>query len=356
MFDSIRLSGNSPMLKPVAFLQILAIPLGLVQAQELAITETDEQIVIETSFLEAAIRKSGYVSGVYRGTFLDKRTGFRDPGMGLDIADFILEPGSDRAYRDQLPERMVYRFGEDLHRGRPAREVHGETPKRKIEGPQICTQAKKLDPEVIRGGDFVAVQQAHTFPMAAPGRKPGSRWEQTMVFPVGKRYFLSSQTIHSVNQSDAMFFRIDMPGHIRHQDGDSFSEVYLSYAGRIPSSEFRADFAPDEKFNYRRDRQRPPQRMIRAVHLRNPETGQQGPWLGALVLDPEVVHEAWCHQRGYVCMILEFGGRRIRPGESFSVASIIGYFDSLKEMNQVYDEHAGHRRLNVSPTGWELIP
>ena len=47
-----------------------------------------------------------------------------------------------------------------------------------------------------------------------------------------------------------MFLRVDMPGHIKHKDGDSFSEVYLSYHGRIPASEFRKDFAPDEKFLY----------------------------------------------------------------------------------------------------------
>ena len=40
----------------------------------------------------------------------------------------------------------------------------------------------------------------------------------------------------------------------------------------------------------------------------------------------DVVHEAWCHERGYVCMILEFGGR-----------PIVGYFDSIEEMLRVYD-------------------
>ena len=55
--------------------------------------------------------------------------------------------------------------------------------------------------------------------------------------------------IDAVNSSEGMFLRLDMPGHIRHTRGDSFSEVYLSYRGRIPSKEFFESFAPDEKFN-----------------------------------------------------------------------------------------------------------
>jgi hypothetical protein len=41
-----------------------------------------------------------------------------------------------------------------------------------------------------------------------------------------------------------MFFRIDMPGRIKHALGDTFSEVYLSYFGRtIPAGEhFEAAF------------------------------------------------------------------------------------------------------------------
>ena len=70
-----------------------------------------------------------------------------------------------------------------------------------------------------------------------------------------------------------VFLRIDMPGHLKHKAGDDFSEIYLSYRGRIPSSEFLKDFAPDEKFNYRRDRDGVTQRMIRAYHIRDPKTG-----------------------------------------------------------------------------------
>ena len=114
------------------------------------VTESPDEIRISTPQLEAAVRKRGYVSGVGRGSFVDKKTGFHDPGYGLDIIDWIMEPGSDEAYRDQLEGDLAYHFGNPYH---------GSRAKRSIEGPQICTQAKELSPEVIRGKDFVAVRQ-----------------------------------------------------------------------------------------------------------------------------------------------------------------------------------------------------
>ena len=329
---------------------LLCIPLASLAPQAIAadytVREDGEQIVLETPQLEAAVRKKGYVSGVARQSLLDKKTGFRDPGFGLDIADWIMEPGSDEAYRDQLEPELIYRFGT---------QYHGDRPKRSLEGPQICTQAKQLQPQVIRGKDFVAVKQQFRYRTAAPGKKAGSLWTQVLVFPVGRRYFVSMDRIDTVNASDAMFLRIDMPGHVRHNRGDRFSEIYLSYHGKIPASEFFEDFPPDAKFDYRRDRDRVPERFVRAVRLRDPETGNEGPWLAGMTLEPSVVSEAWCHQRGYVCMIEEFGGRPIQPGQSFSAAFIVGYFDSVDEMNRVYDEHQGHTALEVSESGWKLV-
>ncbi len=313
---------------------------------EFKVGETDTQVLIISSTLEAAVTKRGYVSGVTGGSLLDKRTGFRDLGFGLDIVDWIMEPGSDEAYRDQLKGDLVYPIN-NLY--------HGKTPKRSIEGPQICTQAKQVTPHTIEGKDFVAVQMRHQYTIAAPGKKAGSIWDQTLVFPAGKRYFISSDKITSVNASDALFLRIDMPGHIKHQNGDTFSEVYLSYHGKIPAGEFLKDFAPDEKFNYRRDVQPVPKRFIRAYHLRDPKTGRDGPWLAGMTLDPSAVSEAWCHQRGYICMIEEFGGRPIRPGESFSAAFIVGYFDSIAEMEKVYDHYAGNVGLEANEQGWKLV-
>ena len=60
---------------------------------------------------------------------------------------------------------------------------------------------------------------------AAPDKKAGSLWEQAIVFPKGKRWFVSRDRITTVNDSDSLFLRIDMPGHIKHKMGDSFSKV-----------------------------------------------------------------------------------------------------------------------------------
>ena len=320
-------------------------------ADDYRVTDSDTGVKIETPQLEAVINKKGYVSGVCRQTFLDKKTGFRDPGFGLDIVDWLMEPGSDEAYRDKLDPRLVYDFGDP---------VHGNRPKRSIEGPQICTRARELKPEVIRGNDFVAIRQSFQYQFAALDKQVGSTWTQFLVFPVGKRYFVSMDRIDTVNSSDGLFLRIDMPGHIRHTEGDTFSEIYLSYLGgdrgqRIPSSEFSESFAPDERFHYLRDKNPVPERFIRACRLRDTETGKAGPWLAGMTLDPDVVYEAWCHQRGYVCMIQEFGARPIKAGESFSAAFVVGYFDSIEEMQQVYDEYKGATGLKVTEDGWKLV-
>jgi ubiquinone/menaquinone biosynthesis C-methylase UbiE len=307
--------------------------------------EDHQRIQISGANLEASIRKKGYVTGIEAQSFLDKKTGFRDQGFGLDIVDWIMEPGSDEADRDRLPADLVYRFNN---------AYHGKRPKRSIEGPQICTQAKELSPRVIRGKDFVAIEQGYTYHLAAPGKKTGSRWDQTIVFPAGKRYFLSCDRITTVNGGDALFLRVDMPGHIRHRKGDTFSEIYLSYHGRIPAHEFVREFPPDDRFLYVRNEAALPRRMIRAYHLRDSATGKNGPWLAGMTLDPSVVSEAWCHQRGYVCMIEEFGGRPIRPGGVFSAAFLVGFFDSLDEMTHVYDLYAGGSSLKVDERGWTL--
>src|SRR5579871_4698815 len=94
-------------------------------AQEFTVTDADDEIRISTPQLEAAVRRKGYVSGIKAQSFVDKKTGAKDLGFGLDITDWIMEPGSDEAYRDQLPAEMVYKFGN---------EYHGKTPKRSIEG------------------------------------------------------------------------------------------------------------------------------------------------------------------------------------------------------------------------------
>src|SRR5436190_21373603 len=115
----------------VGLLSFVLLPAPLSAADR--ISESDAEIKLSLDTLEAVIRKQGYVTGVAAQSLLDKKTGFRDAGYGLDIVDWIMEPRSDEAYRDQLDKELVYKFNN---------EYHGKTPKRSIEGPQICTQAK----------------------------------------------------------------------------------------------------------------------------------------------------------------------------------------------------------------------
>jgi hypothetical protein len=232
-------------------------------------------------------------------------------------------------------------------------KLHGKLPKHYIEGPQICTQARKLSPEVIRGKGFVAVRLRYRFTEPAKGLKAGSLWEQTIVFQPKLRYVLSAERITSVNDVDGLFYRIDMPGHIRHNKGDTFAQVYLSYAGKpIPASAFFEDFGPDERYLYQRKEGKVPARMIRAYQVK--VKGKPGPWLGGLTLDPAAVSEAWCHQRGYVCFIEELHGRRVRAGETFGAAYAVGWFDDVKEMEEVCDRYRGKRAMVIEKGAFRL--
>jgi hypothetical protein len=299
------------------------------------VKQTDDYVQIDTDALQARINKKGYVSGVALGTLLDKKTGARDPGFGLHIMDFLLAPG----------------WADDDYRRDP--KVHGDLPKHFVEGPQICTQAKELTPEIIEGKDFVAVRLSYHFTKAYSGLKAGSLWEQTLVFQPGLRYFLSGERITSVNDVDDLFYRIDMPGHIKHKGGDTFSQVYLSYRDKpIPASEFAEDFAPDAKFLYRRDDDHIPARMIRAYQLK--ADGKPGPWLGGLTFDPAEVSEAWCHQRGYVCFIQEMHRRKVKAGETFGAAYAVGYFDDIPAMERLCDRYKNAKTLVVAGGAFRL--
>jgi hypothetical protein len=338
------------------------------------VTEDDNRIKIETDKLEAAIPKKNpkqWMTGVEKGSFLDKTTGFREVGDGLMVIDWLMEAGSDEAWSDKViaPDgHGVGRYRWYTNDTDPAQReyavmAHGTSHrKRVVEGPQLCHRMKPVQPEVIRGEDFVAVKTTYQYEYAAPGRTPGSRWTQRIVFPKGQRYFVLMDKIDSVNDSDEMFLRNDTPGCVRHEKGDTFSEMYLSYLSgpdgvRIPASEFFTPFPPDLKFGYRRDTHQTPQHFIRAYHLRDKETGQDGPWLAGLTLDPSVVYEAWCSQRpgGIIVMIEEVYGKPIKAGQSFSAAHIVGFFDTIDDMHAVYEQHKGHTALSVDESGWRFV-
>jgi hypothetical protein len=295
-------------------------------AEPIRVVDSPDAVVIETDAVSARIVKRGYVSGTAAGAFIDKKTGAKDVGFGLHIMDFLLAPG-----------RRDDGYGREP-------KLHGNLPKHYVEGPQVCTQAKKLEPEIIRGEGFVAVRLRFTFTKPGAGYKAGSTWEQTLVFRPGVRYMLSAEAITSVNTVDDLFYRIDMPGHIRHKNADTFERIYLSYHGEIPASAFAENFGPDEKFLYQRGA-KAPERVIRAYQVRL--DGRPGPWLAGMTLDPSQVSEAWCHQRGYVCFIQELHRRKVNAGETFGAAYVVGWFDDVKEMERVYDEFKGRRAISV---------
>jgi hypothetical protein len=316
-------------------LGVLSLAAGADPKPEVRVQETDDFIQVDTDALQARVNKKGYVSGIAAGSFLDKKTGAHDLGFGLHIMDFLLAPG----WRDDGYSRDP--------------KVHGDLPKHYVEGPQICTQAKHLEPEILRGEGFVAVRQRYHFKETAPGLKPGSTWEQTLVFQPGVRYVLSSERITSVNDVDDLFYRIDMPGHIRHTEGDNFTQVYLSYLDKpVPASAFTKDFAPDARYLYRRGEGKEPERMIRAYQVKL--DGKPGPWLAGMTLDPAEVSEAWCHQRGYVCFIEELHRKRVKAGERFGAAYVVGWFDDVPAMEQLYDGYHGARSIVIEAGKFRL--
>ncbi len=300
------------------------------------IRQEGKRLLIETTEFRAAIQTEGYVSGVAEGSFIDRKTGARDPGYGLLIADFLLSPGED-APNTPAERRYVYGDG-----------YHGDIAKHYVALPQICTQAKTLPHEITAGPDFVAVRQWHTWDVPCPPYQAGSKWEQTLLFPDGKRWFLGWDRFAPANDVEQVMMRMDMPGHIKHHGGDVFRQVYLSYAGKIPQYAFHQNFAPDAHFLYRRRDKHVPKRFIRAYQLDN------GVWLAGMALDPAIVYEAWCHQRDYVCFIEEFGGRNVKVGEWTGIVHLVGYFDSIAEMEHTYDAYHGATGLQVNAQSWSV--
>ncbi|MCZ6634570.1 MAG: hypothetical protein O7G87_14290 [bacterium] len=295
--------------------------------------ESDGLIHIETPHLKAAIRTEGYVSGTMAGTLVDKKTGATDPSFGLHIMDFLLAPGwrDDAYHRDRL--------------------THGNLPKHYVEGPQICTRAQKLDYTVISGENHLALKQRFTFHQPGENYETGSRWEQTLLFLPDTRYYLSCETITSANTVDNLFYRIDMPGHLKHDRGDTFHQIYLSYHGTIGPESFHADFAPDDRFFYARNDAQIPERFIRAHQLR----ASSAPWLAGMTLDPSAPCEAWCHQRGYVCFIQELHRRPTQKGETIGAAYVVGYFDTIEDMNRTYDRFKGINHISVDDKQFTLL-
>lgn len=291
---------------------------------------------IESECYYAAVQTKGYVTGVMGGSLVDKATGAKDVGFGLVIVDFLLEPGVDT---EDTPKDLRYHWGD---------AIHGNIPKRYVELPQICTQAKEIPFEIIEGNGFVAVRQWFTWTISRPPYKAGSRWEQLIVFPDGVRWFISYDKVISANDVECLLLRMDMPCHIRHNRGDTFNQVYLSYHGFIPAEAFFNDFPPHERYLYRREDSKVPERFIRGAQLK------AGVWLLGMCLKPSMVYEAWCHQRGYVCMIQEVGGLKVKEGDCFGAVHIVGFFDDISDAERTFDQYEGAMTLSIKGRRWEL--
>lgn len=299
------------------------------------VEETADAVHIETDAISATVVKAGYVSGVAAGSFIDKKTGAKDLGFGLHIWDFLMAPG----WRDDGYERDP--------------KIHGNLPKHYVEGPQICTQAKRLPVEIIRGKGYVAPRLKYTFNQPGAGYEAGSQWEQTLLFQPGVRYTLSSDRVVCANTVDGLFYRIDMPGHVKRENFDRFEQVYLSYFDEpIVKSAFSEDFGPDAKFLYQRHDDAVPNRMIRAYQVK--VNDRPGPWLAGMTLDPAAVSEAWCHSRGYISFIEELHRKPVKKGEAIGNAYAVGWFDDVAQMQETYDRLRGAHGIKLEADRFEL--
>ncbi len=142
--------------------------------------EDDRSIMIDTQELQAVIPKNHpkhWMTGIEKGSFLDKKTGFREVGDGLMVVDWLMEAGSDAEWSSQViaPDgngvgRYTWYENEtDPDRRTYALMAHGRSHrKRMVEGPQLCHRMKPVQPKVTRGDDFIAVETNYTFEYAAP--------------------------------------------------------------------------------------------------------------------------------------------------------------------------------------------
>jgi hypothetical protein len=53
-------------------------------------------------------------------------------------------------------------------------------------------------------------------------------------------------------------------------------------------------------------------------------------------------------------MIQEIGGTLIRAGESFGAVHIVGFFESIAEMKNIFDTYQGAKTIQVETDGWTL--
>ncbi len=116
------------------------------------VVEDDRAIKIETEQIEAVIPKNSpkqWMTGIEKGTFLDKATGFREVGDGLMVVDWLMEPGSDAEWADEV-------FAPDGNGvGRYSWFENGKTPEERREilsrecADQTASRLKPADPKYV---------------------------------------------------------------------------------------------------------------------------------------------------------------------------------------------------------------
>ncbi len=76
-----------------------------------------------------------------------------------------------------------------------------------------------------------------------------------------------------------------------------------------------------------------------------------------MTLEPSAVCEARCNQRRgrTILMTREIHGKRLKAGESFSAAHIVGYLGTIGEMHAVNNGYKGHTALSVDGSEWRLV-
>ena len=258
---------SHPMKRTTTALLLVALCCPSVQSQEIKVEETKDYIQVDTDALEARIRKTGYVSGIAQGTFLDKKTGARDPGFGLHIMDFLLGPGwKDDSYgRD---EKYARQAAESLHRG--AADLHA---------------GEAARPVVVRGKDCVAVKMSFRF--TQPDTTASSP------APCGSRRSSSSrQALRPVRRTHHLGQRRRQPDLSHRHAGPRQAQGRRHVFADLPEL-LTARFRPPSSSRTSRPMRAPlPARQGQGAapphdpRLPAPAGDKAGPWLGGLTLDP----------------------------------------------------------------------
>ena len=120
------------------------------------VSEDDREIKVETDQLKAVIPKKEpkhWMTGIEKGSFLDKQSGSREVGDGLMVIDWLMEAGSDEEYADQVyvaDGEGVGRYEWHTNDTGPDQQyadliAHGHSHrKRMVEGPQLCHRMKPV--------------------------------------------------------------------------------------------------------------------------------------------------------------------------------------------------------------------